>query len=349
MVTILSDDSAVDSGHPVSQNIIVGRQGNTWVWSPNGWDLTHSADPSSPQDGIQLDCELVNVKIDPKKTALVIIDMQNISLSKALSPDCPAPMYEAQDAILQYAIPAARKLGLQIIWLNWGLTKNDIANLPPAEARIFAFEANTKKVDYGLSDRFGDPADPDNFLKCGERPHLTSMPGAQLGEIILEDGSRVNAGRVMMRGTWNAALHGPLASAYEEGKETARPDVWIHKNRNSGLRNENSALSEYLKKEGIRTLLFSGVNTDQCVGSTLQDAHAQCFDTIMLKDGCATDSPPYAKASYEFNCVRAWGFLSSCKALAKAAKLDYKREVERKTSANTIFQSHPSSTPSSES
>lgn len=169
----------------------------------------------------------------------------------------------------------------------------------------------------------GDPNDPANFLKCGERPNLNRLPGTELGEIVLEDGSRVNAGRVMMRGTWNTALHGPLAGAYEEGKKAARPDVWIHKNRNSGLWNEKSAMGEYLKREGIRTLLFSGVSTDQCVGSTLQDAHAQGFDTMMLKDGCGTDSLPYAKATYEFNCVRAWGFLTSCKALAKAAELDY--------------------------
>ena len=47
-----------------------------------------------------------------------------------------------------------------------------------------------------------------------------------------------------------------MAGAYEEGKKTARPDAWIYKNRNSGLWNEKSAIGEYLKKEGIRTLLF---------------------------------------------------------------------------------------------
>ncbi|KAI6088621.1 isochorismatase family protein [Hypoxylon rubiginosum] len=316
---------ATGSENPPSDNqpILVGSKGNNWIWSTNGWDLTHSAyiSSSSPKYSVELDCELVNVKINPAKSALVIIDMQNIGLHKALNPPSAPPMYEAQDAILKFAIPAARKLGLQIIWLNWGLTEDDLASIPPAEVRVFAFKANTEKADYGLGDGRGDPDDPANFLKCGERPNLAKLPGAELGEVILEDGSRVDAGRVMMRGTWNAALHGPLAGAYEEGKKAARPDVWIHKNRNSGLWNEKSALGEYLRKEGIRTLLFSGVNTDQCVGATLQDANAQGFDTIMLKDGCATDTLPYAKATYEFNCARSWGFLTSCKALAKAAEL----------------------------
>ncbi|KAI9690729.1 MAG: hypothetical protein M1820_009860 [Bogoriella megaspora] len=325
MAAILSRNSIATSGIQPSQRILVGTGESTWIWSAHGWDLTHPEDPTSSQsvNGVSLDCELVNVKIDPKKTALVIIDMQNIGLSMALNPPSAPPMYEAEEAILRHAIPAARKLGLQIIWLNWGLTEQDLSNLPPAEIRVFAFQANTNEVDYGLSNQRGDLDDPQNFLACGERPNLARLPGAELGEVLTDDEIRVDAGRAMMKGSWNTALHGPLAAAYEEGKKSARPDVWIDKNRNSGLWHDESALGQYLKREKIRTLLFSGINTDQCVGSTLQDAHARGYDTIMLKNACATDSPPYAKASYEFNCARSWGFLSSCKALAKAANVSY--------------------------
>ncbi|OQD94869.1 hypothetical protein PENSOL_c023G11974 [Penicillium solitum] len=306
--------------------IVVGTGESAWIWSPEGWDLTHPVDPhSSPAGyGVNLDCELVNIKIDPVKTALVIIDMQNIGLNKALDPESVPVMYEAQDAIMRYAIPAARKLGLQIIWLNWGLTENDLANVLPAEVRAFAFRGKSEKSDFGFGERRGNPNDPKNFIKIDERPNLKNLPGAELGVVTLADGRRIDAGRAMMRGTWNTALHGPLASAYEEGKKGPRPDVWIHKNRNSGLWRQNSELVEYLRSQRIRTLLFSGVNTDQCVGSTLHAAYNQGFDTIFLKDGCATDSPPAAKATYEFNCANGeWGFLTSCKALAKAAGLKY--------------------------
>ena len=61
------------------------------------------------------------------------------------------------------------------------------------------------------------------------------------------------------------------------------------------------------------------MNTDQCVMSTLQDAHAKGFDTILLKDACATDSPGYAQKSAEYNCCRNWGFLLTCRALSEAA------------------------------
>ena len=49
------------------------------------------------------------------------------------------------------------------------------------------------------------------------------------------------------------------------------------------------------------------------------DAHTMGYDTIMLKDGCATDSPDYAQKAAEYNMCRNWGFLSSCQALAQAA------------------------------
>ena len=78
----------------------------------------------------------------------------------------------------------------------------------------------------------------------------------------------------MMKGTWNVALRGHLATAYEQGKKAARPDVWIDKDRNSGLWQDETAFSKFLQAQGLRTLLFAGVNIDQCVGATLQDAHA---------------------------------------------------------------------------
>lgn len=122
-----------------------------------------------------------------------------------------------------------------------------------------------------------------------------------------------------MKGTWNAALHDPLASAFSDGQAASRPDVLIHKNRNSGMSDARTTCTDFLKREGIRILLFTGMNTDQCVMSTLQDAHAKGFDTVLLKDACATDSPGYAQQSAEYNRCRNWGFLSSCRALNEAA------------------------------
>ena len=75
-----------------------------------------------------------------------------------------------------------------------------------------------------MSDRKGDPTDPDNFLKYGEYPQPYHIPRAELGEVTLKDGSRTNEGRAMVKGTWNAALHAPLAAVYEDGIKASRLD-----------------------------------------------------------------------------------------------------------------------------
>lgn len=297
--------------------IVVGSQGNSWLWSPDsGWDLTHPSAPDAEpcQSSLVLPCEISNVTIDPRKTALVIIDMQNISMSTVLNPHVAA-LFRAQDALLRHGIPAARKTDIQVIWLNWGLTEEDLTTMVPGAMRVFGWEANITAVDYGLSNRL---ITSNGRIQCGERRRSTAM-GDNLGCVIQADGTKIDGGRKLMRDTWNTALHGPLQAAYEEGQKIVRQDVLINKNRNSGLWNAESECNIFLKKAGIRTLLFAGMNTDQCVMATLQDAHSQGYDTILLEDGCATDSPEYAQRSAEYNCCRNWGFLSSCQALAEAA------------------------------
>lgn len=49
-------------------------------------------------------------------------------------------------------------------------------------------------------------------------------------------------------------------------------------------------IDRYLKERGTNTLLFSGVNSDQCVLGTIQDASHKGYDTILLNDSSATNS-----------------------------------------------------------
>jgi nicotinamidase-related amidase len=303
-----------------SRIVRVGSANNFWLWSSDfGWDLTHPATPDAPphptQRRLPLMCEVSNVIIDPQKSALVIVDMQNYSMSKALGGDDVPAVLRAQDMLLHYAIPAARKANIQIIWLNWGLSNEDLESMIPGAMRVFGWTARCDAPDYGLFTRPGGRGQAP--MQCGEVPDPRGL-GSDLGEVQLSDGVTVNAGRALMKGTWNAELHGPLLSAFREGQGASRPDVLVHKNRNSGLWDSSCECSQYLSKAGIRTLLFAGMNTDQCVMGTLTDAQSRGFDTIMLRDACATNSPEYAQRSAEYNCVRAWGFLSSCKALAEA-------------------------------
>lgn len=72
---------------------------------------------------------------------------------------------------------------------------------------------------------------PPTSLNAANGRKLDKLAGTELGEIVLEDGNRLKAGRVMMRGeSWNTALHGPFGRRVRGGgKKAPGPDVWIHK------------------------------------------------------------------------------------------------------------------------
>jgi nicotinamidase-related amidase len=88
----------------------------------------------------------------------------------------------------------------------------------------------------------------------------------------------------------------------------------------SGLWGDYTLCTKYLEKEGIRTLLFTGVNTDQCVAGSLMDAYSRGYDCLMLSDGCATTSPQSSQDNLEYNAARSYGFLLSCEDLAKGVE-----------------------------
>ena len=227
------------------------------------------------------------ITIAPQKTALLIVDMQNIWLSEPLNPHGPGHVAEA--ALLKYAIPAARKAGIQIIWLNWGITDSDFESLPPNTIRIFSFhlEGNSRKKGIGTD----------------------------IGPVELRNGTTVEGGRLLMRGQWNTALHDPLEPVYQDGLEASPPDRLFHKNRISGMCEAMTECTDFLRRGGFKTLLFTGINTDVCVAATLQDANLRGFDTVLLKDGCGTTNGEAAAEVIERNCKRAWGFLSTCEDL----------------------------------
>ncbi|KAF7320288.1 Isochorismatase hydrolase [Mycena kentingensis (nom. inval.)] len=122
-------------------------------------------------------------------------------------------------------------------------------------------------------------------------------------------------GRLLMRDAKNSALYGPLQAEFEAGQK-AGTDVWIHKNRMSGLWGYQSALDLYLQESGITTLLFSGVNADQCVGGTLIDAYYRGYDCVLVKDATATTSPEGGYENILYNAGNSYGFVIDSAALA---------------------------------
>ncbi|KAK5061293.1 hypothetical protein LTR84_007835 [Exophiala bonariae] len=324
-------------GNPASNNF--------WLYdSKDGFDLTHPPTPTTPLASgtttVKLQTTTLPITISVQKSALVIVDMQNFFLSQSLGRPNDSKGMLAQKQLLDHAIPAARKAGIQIIWLNWGLMETELTNMPPGTLRALGFEsvpaehfAQWAELDasqrQGTIDSHGVNEGCHTFpaqtvktevSRPTKDPRLYRGFGSDIGDVTLDDSTVVPAGRLLMRDTWNADLTPELRDNYERqglASTTKVPDVWIHKNRMSGLWGSSTACTEFLDNQGIRTLLFAGVNTDQCVGGSLQDAFSKGYDAILLTDGCGTTSPTSSQESIEFNSAKTWGFATSCRDFAQ--------------------------------
>ncbi|RDB29161.1 Peroxyureidoacrylate/ureidoacrylate amidohydrolase RutB [Hypsizygus marmoreus] len=126
-----------------------------------------------------------------------------------------------------------------------------------------------------------------------------------------------NFGRLLMRDALNSELYGPLQDEYIKGRD-AETDVWIHKNRMSGLWGYQTALDLFLQENGISTLFFGGVNTDQCVLGTLVDAYFRGYDCVLVEDTTATTSPAGGLENVLYNTVNSYGFVTGTRALLAA-------------------------------
>ncbi|KAI0469257.1 isochorismatase family protein [Xylaria cf. heliscus] len=297
---------------------VVGSGPNFWLFTNrDGFDMTHPATPSSPPVYPRMTLKTTNsdITIAPAKTALVIIDMQNYFLSTALG-RARGEGREAEDKLLKVGIPAAREAGIQVVWLNWGITEAGLAALPPNVWRIFGWDIADGDSDGFEVEDDGPDAAPGQMIKRPARKRGSGI-GLPLGQVTLENGAEVEAGRKLMADQWNTALHGDLEGAYRAGAKARVPDVRFSKERISGLWGPESAMEVFLRKQGITTLLFAGVNTDQCVLATLQDASTKGYDTVLLEDGCGTRSPEFARQMVRFNCRQCWGFVSTCEEMAR--------------------------------
>ncbi|KAJ7900316.1 Isochorismatase hydrolase [Mycena olivaceomarginata] len=122
-------------------------------------------------------------------------------------------------------------------------------------------------------------------------------------------------GRLLMRDAKNSELYGPLHDEWLKGKEGGT-DFWIHKNRMSGLWGYQSSLDLFLQENGITTLLFAGVNADQCVSGTLVDAYFRGYDCLLVEDCTATGSPAGGLENVVYNAGNSYGFCTDATRLA---------------------------------
>jgi len=145
------------------------------------------------------------------------------------------------------------------------------------------------------------------WVNWGNRADLANMPpnqhhlykpqghGIGLGEPLPGHGARV-----LQKDSWAAAVVDELA--------IVRGDICVDKHRISGF--WDTPLDSILRNLGVRTILFAGVNTDQCVMCTLTDANFLGYGCVLLEDCCATTSPAFCTQATLWNVRKCFGFVA---------------------------------------
>jgi len=153
------------------------------------------------------------------------------------------------------------------------------------------------------------------WLNWGNRPDLLNISPGLLhvynptGEGVgLGDPLPTKGAPVLMLGSWAAAVLDELEQKPE--------DIRVDKYRMSGF--WDTPLDSILRNLGKSTLFFAGVNIDQCVMVTLQDANFLGYDCILVKDCAATTSPDYCLKATLYNVNQCFGFVTDSLSLVKA-------------------------------
>ena len=144
------------------------------------------------------------------------------------------------------------------------------------------------------------------WVNWGNRPDLLNI-SAGLRHVYNPTGQGVgltdplpkNGAPVLTKDSWAAAVVDEL--------EQLPTDIKVDKYRMSGF--WDTPLDSILKNLGRTTLLFTGVNADQCVLCTLQDANFLGYDCILLQDCTATTSPDYCMQATIYNTNQIFGFV----------------------------------------
>jgi len=246
------------------------RAGHKWRASTRHVDMATT--PARPRP-LKLAAAPQDVTIDLKRTAIIVVDMQNDFCAEGGWVDHLGADYTPDRlpiAPLQKLLPALRKAQVPVIWLNWG-NRPDLANMPPNQIHLY------KNSGTGIG--LGDP-----------------LPGS--------------GAPVLQKDSWAAAVVDELAPA--------PADIKVDKYRISGF--WDTPLDSILRNLDIRTILFAGVNTDQCVLHTLTDANFLGYGCVLLEDCCGTTSPDFCREATVWNVKKCFGFVTDSKKILRALK-----------------------------
>jgi nicotinamidase-related amidase len=146
---------------------------------------------------------------------------------------------------------------------------------------------------------------PDLANMAPNQHHLYKPKGTGIGLCEPLPGSGAH---VLQKDSWAAAVVDEL--------KIEPHDIRVDKYRISGF--WDTPLDSILRNLGIRTVLFAGVNTDQCVMCSLTDANFLGYGCVMVTDCCATTSPDFCTEASIWNVKKCFGFVTGSDSILKA-------------------------------
>ena len=244
--------------------------GSQYLWHASAHEVD-MAMPAPTPVRVSLPSQPQHVTIDLRRTAIIVIDMQNDFCAKGGWVDHLGVDYSpdrAPIAPLQRLLPVLRNAAVPIVWVNWG-NRPDLANMPPNQIHLY-------------------------------KPHGT---GIGLGDPLPNGGAHV-----LEKDSWAAAI-------VDELKQEPH-DIKVDKYRISGF--WDTPLDSILRNLGTKSILFAGVNTDQCVLHSLTDANFLGYGCILVDDCCATTSPDFCTEATIWNVKKCFGFVTNSDAIIKS-------------------------------
>ena len=152
------------------------------------------------------------------------------------------------------------------------------------------------------------------WVNWGNRPDRLNL-SPSLEHVYKPTGKGVGLGDKLPKRKANVLEKDSWAAAVVDELTPQDGDIRVDKFRMSGF--WDTPLDSILRNLRVDTLLFGGVNADQCVLCTLQDANFLGYDCVMLEDCSATTSPGFCWDATLYNVRQCFGFTAPSAALLK--------------------------------
>ncbi len=153
------------------------------------------------------------------------------------------------------------------------------------------------------------------WVNWGNRPDLANMPPNQI-HLYKPSGTGIGLGEPLPGSGAHVLEKDSWAAAVVDELEQKPGDIKVDKYRISGF--WDTPLDSILRNLDIRSILFAGVNTDQCVLHSLTDANFLGYGCVLVEDCCATTSPDFCTQATVWNVKKCFGFVTDSKKLLKA-------------------------------